>query len=136
MLTSGAAFGVSVEQAKAILEGEEVISLFGLLKLIGTPGYGHQRHSGGSIFSPSMSVGAGLPTLLQGRLGIAIGALAIMCMAAYLAALLQTPITAFVIVTEMTGNHVLIFPVMIYAVIASFVFKAVCKKGIYHVLAH
>ncbi|MGV8853971.1 MAG: chloride channel protein [Devosia sp.] len=135
IMTGGAAFGTSAEQAKAILAGEEVTGLFGPLKLIATMVTTMSGVPGG-IFSPSLSVGAGLATLLQGLLGIPIGPLAIMCMAAYLAAVLQAPITAFVIVTEMTGNHALIFPVMICAVIASFVSKAICKEGIYHALAH
>lgn len=135
ILTGGAAFGTSAEQAKAILAGEEVTGLFGPLKLIATMVTTMSGIPGG-IFSPSLSVGAGLATLLQGLLGIPIGALAIMCMAAYLAAVLQAPITAFVIVTEMTGNHALIFPVMMCAVIASFVSKGICKEGIYHALAH
>lgn len=134
VLTGGAAFGTSAEQAKAILAGDEVTVLFGPLKLLATLATTISGIPGG-IFSPSLSVGAGLATLLQGVLGIPIGALAIMCMAAYLAAVLQAPITAFVIVTEMTGNHALIFPVMLCAVISSFVAKAVCKDGIYHALA-
>ncbi|MGV8832942.1 MAG: chloride channel protein [Devosia sp.] len=133
--TGGAVFGTSAEQAKAILAGEDVTGLFGPLKLIATMVTSISGIPGG-IFSPSLSVGAGLATLLQGILQVPIGALAIMCMAAYLAAVLQAPITAFVIVTEMTGNHALIFPVMMCAVIASFVSKAVCKDGIYHALAH
>ena len=56
-------------------------------------------------------------------------------MAAYLAAVLQAPITAFVIVTEMTGNHALIFPVMLGALIANFMSKLVCEEGVYHALA-
>jgi len=135
VLTGGAAFGTSAEEAKAILAGEEVTGLFGPLKLIATIATAASGIPGG-IFSPSLSIGAGFATLLQGVLHIPIGALAIMCMAAYLAAVLQAPITAFVIVTEMTGNHALIFPVMMCAVIASFVSKSVCKEGIYHALAH
>ncbi|WDQ98907.1 chloride channel protein [Devosia sp. J2-20] len=135
VLTGGAAFGTSAEEAKAILAGEDITGLFGPLKLIATIATAISGIPGG-IFSPSLSIGAGFATLLQGMLHIPIGALAIMCMAAYLAAVLQAPITAFVIVTEMTGNHALIFPVMMCAVIASFVSKSVCKEGIYHALAH
>tara|TARA_R110000868_G_scaffold4752_8_gene29432 strand:- start:10214 stop:11524 length:1311 start_codon:yes stop_codon:yes gene_type:complete len=135
VLTGGAAFGTSAEEAKAILAGEDITGLFGPLKLIATIATAISGIPGG-IFSPSLSIGAGFAILLQGMLHIPIGALAIMCMAAYLAAVLQAPITAFVIVTEMTGNHALIFPVMMCAVIASFVSKSVCKEGIYHALAH
>ncbi|WP_224702775.1 chloride channel protein [Devosia aquimaris] len=133
--TGGAAFGTSAEQAKAILAGEEVTGLFGPLKLIATMVTSISGIPGG-IFSPSLSVGAGIASLLQGPLQIPIGALAIMCMAAYLAAVLQAPITAVVIVIEMTGNHGMIFPVMVCAVVASAVSRGICKEGIYHALAH
>lgn len=135
VLSGGAAFGTSAEQAKAILAGEDVTLLFGPLKLIATVATSVSGIPGG-IFSPSLSVGAGLADLLQGVLQVPIGALAIMCMAAYLAAVLQAPITAFVIVTEMTGNHALIFPVMVCSLIATAVSRSICKEGIYHALAH
>jgi hypothetical protein len=50
---------------------------------------------------------------------VPIGMLAILCMAAYLAGVVQAPLTAAVIVSEMTADHALIFPIMVAALLAS-----------------
>jgi H+/Cl- antiporter ClcA len=56
-------------------------------------------------------------------------------MAGYFAGVVQAPITAFVIVTEMTGDHALVLPVMLTALIGFAVSRLVCREGIYHALA-
>jgi len=135
VLSDGGVFGTSAEQAKAIMAGESVASGFGVLKFLATLLSSVSGIPGG-IFSPSLAVGAGVADLFSALVPIPIAALTIICMASYLAAVLQAPITAFVIVTEMTGNHSLIFPLMVGSVIATSVSKLVCKEGIYHALAH
>ena len=134
VLTQGSVFGTSAEQAKAIMTGESAPLAFGPLKFIATLLTSISGIPGG-IFSPSLAVGAGIADLFAGITPVPIAALTIVCMAAYLAAVLQAPITAFVIVTEMTGNHALIFPVMLGALIANFMSKLVCEEGVYHALA-
>jgi H+/Cl- antiporter ClcA len=47
----------------------------------------------------------------------------------------QTPITSFVIVSEMTENHGLIIPLMLAALIADATSKMVCPGSVYHSLA-
>ncbi|HEX2592546.1 MAG TPA: chloride channel protein, partial [Rhizomicrobium sp.] len=47
----------------------------------------------------------------------------------------QAPITAFVIVTEMTDNHAMVIPLMCAALIGYGASKIVCPEGIYHALA-
>lgn len=49
--------------------------------------------------------------------------------------MVQAPITAFVIVTEMTGDHALVLPVMLTALIGCAASRLVCREGIYHALA-
>ena len=56
-------------------------------------------------------------------------------MAGYFAGVVQAPITAFVIVTEMTGDHALVLPVMLTALIGFATSRLVCREGIYHALA-
>jgi len=48
----------------------------------------------------------------------------------------QAPITAFVIVTEMTDDHALVVPLMIAALLGYGASRAVCPEGVYHALAH
>lgn len=134
VLTQGSVFGTSAEQAKAIMAGESAPTAFGPLKFLATLLTSISGIPGG-IFSPSLAVGAGIADLFAAVTPVPIAALTIVCMAAYLAAVLQAPITAFVIVTEMTGNHALIFPVMLGALIANFMSKMVCEEGVYHALA-
>ena len=56
-------------------------------------------------------------------------------MVSYFAGVVQAPITAFVIVTEMTDNHAMVIPLMAAALIAYAASRLVCPEGIYHALA-
>ena len=56
-------------------------------------------------------------------------------MVSYFAGVVQAPITAFVIVSEMTDNHAMMMPLMAAAVIAHTSSLLVCKEGVYHALA-
>ena len=128
-------FGTGYTQAQAILDAHQVPWLFGPLKLVATA---LSTISGipGGIFSPSLSVGAGLGYSLSTFLpGVPIDTLAILCMAAYLSGVVQAPITSAVIVSEMTADHSLILPIMICAVGASAVSRLISREGLYHALA-
>jgi H+/Cl- antiporter ClcA len=56
-------------------------------------------------------------------------------MVAYFAGVVQTPITAFVIVMEMTDNHAMVLPLMATAFIAFGASKLICQEPIYRSLA-
>jgi H+/Cl- antiporter ClcA len=56
-------------------------------------------------------------------------------MAGYLAGVVQAPLTSAVIVSEMTADHALIFPIMVAALIATAVSRLVSGEGVYHALA-
>ncbi len=43
--------------------------------------------------------------------------------------------TAFVIVTEMTGNHAMVVPLMAAAFIGYANLRWICREGIYHALS-
>ena len=128
-------FGTGYEQSKIILDGGDVPLLFGPLKLLATIVSSVSGIPGG-IFSPSLSVGAGIGYDLSPLFPyVSVDALAILCMAAYLAGVVQAPLTALVIVSEMTADHALVFPIMLSAFIATAVSKLVCPEGVYHALA-
>ncbi len=63
-------------------------------------------------------------------------ALIVLGMVAYFAGVVQAPITAFVIVTEMTNDHALVVPLMLASLIGYGVSRLVCVEGVYHALAH
>jgi H+/Cl- antiporter ClcA len=74
----------------------------------------------GGMFAPSLSIGAGLGNLLHLFFGnTSLGMLIALAMVGYLAAVTQSPITAFVIVMEMVNGHALVISLMATALIAS-----------------
>jgi H+/Cl- antiporter ClcA len=90
----------------------------------------------GGIFSPSLAAGAGLGSNVAHFFpGTPLGAILLLGMVSYFAGVVQAPITAFVIVTEMTDNHAMVVPLMAAALIAYGSSRLVCKEGVYHALA-
>jgi H+/Cl- antiporter ClcA len=90
----------------------------------------------GGLFSPSLSVGAGLGADIAWFFpSTPIGVLILLGMVSYFTGVVQAPITAFVIVAEMTDNHNLMAPLMLSALIAQGASRLVCKEGVYHALA-
>jgi H+/Cl- antiporter ClcA len=84
------------------------------------------------IFVPSLSIGAGLGADLAHWLPIApISVVVLLGMTGYFAGMLQTPITAFVIIMEMTNSHDLLLPMMATAFIANGTSKLICRESLY-----
>lgn len=129
-------FGTGYAQVKAMLEsGAPLPWNFGILKFAATV---LSTISGipGGIFSPSLAVGAGLGADVAHLFPAApLGAIVLLGMVSYFAGVVQAPITAFVIVTEMTENHNMVLPLMVAALIAYATSRLVCSEGIYHALA-
>jgi H+/Cl- antiporter ClcA len=131
------AYGTGYEQVKLALEhGQALPENFGLLKFIATSLTAASGIPGG-IFAPSLAVGAGIGSNVAHFFdGAPVSAIIILGMVSYFAGVVQAPITAFVIVTEMTDNHAMVIPVMAASVIAYACSRVVCPEGIYHALAH
>ena len=121
---------------KAALEsGTALPHSFGILKFLATALTAVSGIPGG-IFAPSLAVGAGIGSdIAQFFHGAPIAPIMILGMVAYFAGVVQAPITAFVIVTEMTDNHAMVVPVMTASIIAYACSRLVCPEGIYHALA-
>jgi H+/Cl- antiporter ClcA len=129
-------YGTGYTQVKDALDhGTPLPQDFGALKLLATSFAAISGIPGG-IFSPSLAVGAGIGSNIATFFHDApLGAIMLLGMVSYFAGVVQAPITAFVIVTEMTDNHVMVVPLMAAALIAHFVSRMVCQEGIYHALA-
>jgi H+/Cl- antiporter ClcA len=129
-------YGTGYAQVKAALEGVTPLRAdFGLLKFLATT---FSTISGipGGIFSPSLAVGAGLGANIAHLFPTApIGPIILLGMVSYFAGVVQAPITAFVIVTEMTDNHAMVIPLMTSAIIAYAASRLVCPEGVYHALS-
>ena len=135
-LVASGIHGTGYDEAAALVHGDHVATAsFPLAKFAASLLSAVSGIPGG-LFAPSLAVGAGIgssfgplfPTTLP-------SALAIIGMVAYLAGVLQTPITSFVIVSEMTQDHAMVIPLMVAALIATAVSRLVNPHGLYHALA-
>ncbi len=129
-------YGTGYAEASTILHGGgDLTLLFMPLKFLSTV-FSAVSGIPGGIFAPSLSIGAGLGAEMHAVFrSIPIGALALIGMASYLAGVVQTPITSFVIVSEMTQDHAMVIPLMVAALIADAASKLVCGDGLYHALS-
>ena len=129
-------YGTGYTQVKAALEGGHPLpESFGILKFLATT-FAAIGGIPGGIFSPSLAVGAGLGANIAALFhDTALSALMLLGMVSYFAGVVQAPITAFVIVTEMTDNHAMVVPLMTAALIAHATSRLICTEGVYHALA-
>ena len=136
-LASGAhVYGTGYEQARAILHATSTTDHgFGLWKLMATLLSAISGIPGG-IFAPSLAIGAGLASDLSLFFPDSpTGALVLIGMVSYLTGVVQAPITAFVITSEMTNDHAMVIPLMTAALISNAASKIVVSGGLYHALA-
>lgn len=136
LMSGDTIYGTGYQQVKTALEhGTPLRADFGILKLLATTFAAISGMPGG-IFSPSLAVGAGLGSDIASLFHDApLGAIMLLGMVSYFAGVVQAPITAFVIVTEMTDNHGMVVPLMAAALIAHATSRLICKEGVYHALA-
>ncbi|MHB1218485.1 MAG: chloride channel protein [Alphaproteobacteria bacterium] len=136
VLSHGSVYGTGYDQARALLEGDEGVTWsFGLLKFGATLLSSISGLPGG-LFSPSLAVGAGFGMNIAALFSPELfKAVVLVGMVAYFTGVVQAPITAFVIVTEMTQNYGMLVPLMGAALIAHVCSRMVCPKSVYHALA-
>ena len=138
LASGGEAFGTGYAQARALVQSEPGAPgvLFGGLKFVASLASAVAGIPGG-IFAPSLSVGAGLGADAAALLpGVPAEALVVIGTVAYFSGVVQAPLTAFVIVNEMTGDHAMVVPLMLASLIAYGTSRLVCKEGVYHALSH
>ncbi len=135
-LSGGMTYGTGYEEARALITGTAPHDpLFPLYKLAATT-VSYLSGIPGGIFAPSLSVGAGLGADLATFFpAVPFGAIVLLGMVGYFTGVVQTPITAFVIVMEMTDNSRMLLPLMATALIAQGVSHLVCPRPIYRALA-
>jgi H+/Cl- antiporter ClcA len=136
LISGDTIYGTGYSQVKAALEdGATLPTDFGLLKFLATT-FASISGIPGGIFAPSLAIGAGIGTNIASLFhGAPLAAIMLLGMVSYFAGVVQAPITAFVIVTEMTDNHAMVVPLMAAALIAHATSKLVCEEGVYHALA-
>src|ERR1700742_1423148 len=119
-----------------MLEGVSMMPpVYALLKLAATV-VSYVSGIPGGIFAPSLSIGAGLGSVLAPLVPAApVGAMILLGMTAYFSGVVQAPITATVIVMEMTANQNLMIPLMATAFLSFAVSRLVCRRPLYGALA-
>jgi len=134
--SSGATFGTGYGEARAIVQ-QEVLPThsFAFMKALATL-TSYVTGIPGGIFAPSLAVGAGLGGTLSLYLPYAPGgAIVLLTMAAYFAGVVQAPLTALVIVSEMTGNRSLTLPLMAATLLGRGSSAVVCRESLYRALS-
>jgi len=133
-------FGVGYPSIEQTLNGQlGPMLVLGLiaLKIIATSLTLGSGGSGG-VFAPSLFIGAMLGSSFGSMLhlifpGILVspGAYALVGMAAVFAGAAQAPISAILILFEMTGDYKIILPLMVACVISTLILKWISKDSIY-----
>jgi H+/Cl- antiporter ClcA len=130
----GTTFGTGYEQARSAVEGHPLPLLFFAGKLVasflsmlsGIPG---------GIFAPSLAVGAGFGSTVGLALGTSVALAAILGMTGYFSGVVQAPMTAFVIILEMTGDHQAVIPIMSVAMLGYLTSRLLSREPLYHGLS-
>jgi len=142
VLSDGLAFGTGYIEAKQIVSctgSDSCVVETGLMypvyKILATVA-SYLSGIPGGIFAPSLASGAGLGSDLAALFPAELAStIVILGMVGYFSGVVQTPITAFVIVMEMTDNQDLVLALMATSMIATGASKLICKKPIYFALA-
>jgi H+/Cl- antiporter ClcA len=120
----GHTFGSGYAEARGMLEGSSQLGVsYPLAKMASMVG-SYLPGAPGGLFAPSLAIGAGIGNALHLVFGnMQLSMLIALGMVGYLAAVTQSPITAFVIVIEMINGHSLVLSLMATALISSQVSK-------------
>ena len=116
-----------------------LVSLVFLFKFLVTP-FCFGSGAVGGIFLPMLMLGAYLGYIcgfISNYFGLEINlvAISLIGMASFLSAVARTPITAVIMVFEMTGGYATILPIMLTAAIADTVAEKMAHRPIYSTLA-
>lgn len=134
-LSNGDSVGTGYFQTKYILSSMKPVDpLFPVYKMLATCATFFSGIPSG-IFVPSLATGAGFGANLAHWFPLAsTSVMILLTMTAYFSGMLQSPLTAFVIVMEMTGGHEILIPLMATSFIASATSKLINPVPLYRVL--
>jgi H+/Cl- antiporter ClcA len=136
LMTSGLTYGTGYGESQAALGGHVSLPVYFMFAKLLVIWLAFLSRIPGGIFAPALAVGAGLGSnialLIPGEHG---SALMVLGMVGFLAGMTQAPITAFVIVMEMTANHQMFLPLMATAVVAHTLSCSVAPTPLYQALA-
>ncbi|MGV6988152.1 chloride channel protein [Testudinibacter sp. P80/BLE/0925] len=135
--SKGATYGTGYDVVTHLLHNAPLsIEGLGVAKLFATVATYWAGIAGG-IFTPALTAGAALGAQIWEMTGGAVDQrlLVLLSMAAFLAAATQSPVTASVVVMEMTGSQPVLFWLLVCCLLASLVSRQFCPKPFYHLAA-
>jgi H+/Cl- antiporter ClcA len=135
-VTNGAAHGSGYIYAQDMLAGSVTESWFyAPVKYLATI-FTYLSGVPGGIFAPSLSIGAGIGNNLMPLFGheYLTSAIIALCMAGFLSAVTQAPLTSFIIVMEMIDGHEMVISLMTITFIASIISR-LFSRPLYATLA-
>ncbi|BBP01487.1 chloride channel protein [Sulfuriferula nivalis] len=138
LATDHLVFGTGYQPTRSMLEESGSLPwYFGIAKLLATLLSSMSGIAGG-VFAPSLAVGAGIGDNLAALLPTSYAphsAIVLLTMAAYLSGVTRAPVTAFIIMMEMTDSHHMLLPLMAASVVASAASKLISPVPLYHALS-
>ena len=133
-LSGGDTYGTGYTQVLAALQNNYDAPIgVAVLKWLATV-FSYWAGIPGGIFTPSLTIGAMLGHTLAswGDLGIYANVLVLLGMTAFLAAATQSPLTASVVVMEMTGSQSILVWLLLAGLVATVISRQFCPKPFYH----
>jgi len=141
-MTGGLSLGTGFEEAQSmLLHGEEMAWYYAPIRVVATA---LTLLSGipGGLFDPSLSAGAGFGQWFTNLIhnfewaaSIDPKLVMMIAMACFFSAVVQSPVTAVVIMVEMTDSVHSTMPMLVGALLAYAVSRCICKESIYSALA-
>ncbi len=137
LASGGLTFGAGYDEAKSLLQAHPGRGLaLAVWKFVASLAASASGAPGG-IFAPSLAIGAGIGAAfahtglaaMAGRDAVVLG------MAAYLAGVVQAPLTSAVILMEMTRDPGLVGPLLLAALIGRWASGLVMPESLYHLLS-
>ncbi|MFN8642334.1 MAG: chloride channel protein [Candidatus Binatia bacterium] len=135
LITGGATYGAGDVQVHALLRGESLAATYPLAKAAACFLALISAIPGG-LFTPSLSVGAGLGDLAAPFIhDIPRQAVILLAMGAYFGGVVQSPMTVAIIIVEMTDAGPLLLPLLLTTIVAYHASRLLCPVSIYEALA-
>jgi len=134
LLSSGSSFGSGYQVTRQMLEGHDATQGIDTLLRFLTTWLSAICGVPGGIFAPSLTMGASIGHEVASLTADPKPVLIAIGMAAFLAAVTQAPITAFIIVMEMVDGHAMVLSLMGAAMLASALSRLIARP-LYETLA-
>jgi H+/Cl- antiporter ClcA len=136
IVTAGATFGAGYDYTKGLLAGENEVPVLNVTLRLTATWLAAWSGVPGGVFAPSLAIGAGIGSDIAQLFGPPGGSAVFIAlgMVAFLAAVTQAPITAFIIVMEMVSGHSMVLSLMAAALSASLISRTF-SRPLYTALA-